>query len=122
MSSATAKSKPPVSGPQKPKFEVKNPFAETVRKAYMDIDSKGNVIVNGTGGPGVLGKFVEFIETKFVHELDELPAELRIPENFVAAYVRNKSRETGTKLDAKRFIDNQELVDSTMFVVYEPVE
>ena len=122
MSSAIAKSKPPVSGPQKPKLEVKSPFAETVRKAYMDIDSKGNVIVNGTNGPAVLGKFVEFIETKFLDTLTELPEQLRIPENFIAAYVQNQSKEKGTKLDARRFIDNQELVDSTMFVVYEPVE
>jgi len=119
MGRAIARSKPPSNGP---KLVEKSPFAEIVRNAFMDVDSNSNVIVNGKNGPAVLGKFVEFVETKSVHELVQLPEALRDPDNFMRAYVNNKSGETGKKLEARRFIDSKDILDSTTFVVYEVTE
>ncbi|MBN1170099.1 hypothetical protein JXA56_03675 [Candidatus Micrarchaeota archaeon] len=109
------------SRPQNPKAGKMEPLSESVSKNYMDVDSRGYVVVNYEGYTQVLGKFVEFIETKCIDQLDKLPKELRNPDTFMSCYARNKSIESGKKIGAKRFVDHKESLSGSLYVVYEEV-
>ena len=99
--------------------KMPEPFAERP-KTLMEV--RGDMLLTHEfGGPHILGKFIEFVETKKVNEFTHLPEELRVPENFMEAYARNASKKTGKNIRARRFIEHQDDMNRTLFVVYEEI-